>query len=68
METTSCVRAVVTAAGQYENNPSDAQLVQLQRQLDVCISLIFCQNCKLFKIVQLYCQVLEYTCRHYISN
>ena len=41
METTSCVRAVVTAAGQYENNPSDAQLVQLQRQLDVRISLIF---------------------------
>ena len=41
METISCVRDVVTAAGQYENNPSDVQLVQLQRQLDVRINVIF---------------------------
>ena len=39
METISCVRAVVGAAGQYDNNPSDTQLVQLHRQLDVRIFL-----------------------------
>ena len=35
METTSCLKAVVSAATLYRNNPADPQVVQLQRQLDV---------------------------------
>ncbi|KAI0224826.1 Protein CIP2A [Lamellibrachia satsuma] len=39
METTSCVKAVVLSANQYRNNQSETNLVHLQRDLDVLISI-----------------------------
>ena len=35
METTSCLKAVVGSASQYRKDPSDSNLVHLQRDLDV---------------------------------
>ena len=37
MEATACVKAVLQSAKQYAGSPSDMNLVQLQRQLDVSI-------------------------------
>ncbi|KAK2179201.1 hypothetical protein NP493_506g00003 [Ridgeia piscesae] len=39
METTSCLKAVVGSANQYRKDPSDTNLVHLQRDLDVLISI-----------------------------